>query len=119
MVGEKYYQDTDPIHIKMRERTKGSLENRINVKNVTETNLQWLLDVIADSRSDISNSNGLSIAHVGISDLLLLGAARKNLETIMSRILGVNVYFSLNFRNARGSRFKILRNTTTASLHRL
>lgn len=108
-LGEKYYQDTDPIHIKMRERTKGSLENRINVKNVTETNLQWLLDVIADSRSDISNSNGLSIAHVGISDLLLLGAARKNLETIMSRILGVNVYFSLNFRNARGSRFKILR----------
>lgn len=108
-LGEKYYQDTDPLHIKISERIKDSLENRINVKNVTETNLQWLLDVIADSRADISNSNGLSIVHVRMDDLLLLGAARKNLETIMSRILGINVYFSLNFRNARGSRFRILR----------
>lgn len=108
-LGNKYYENNETMHPSVQHKWNGNLVNEISVKNVTATNLQWLLDVIADSRSDISNKDGLSIAHVGINDLLLLGAARKNLETIMSKILGVNVYFSLNFRNAGGSRFKILR----------
>lgn len=108
-LGDKYFLTEEQLHIKMHESNNEKLDNPITVKNVTGTNLQWLLDVIADSRSDISNTNGLSLAHVEINDLLLLGSARKNLETIMSSILGVDVYFSLNFRNARGSRFRILR----------
>lgn len=108
-LGNKYYETNEIMHLSARPKWDRKLVNEISVKNVTATNLQWLLDVIADSRSDISNDEGLSIAHVEINDLLLLGAARKNLETIMSKILGVNVYFSLNFRNAGGSRFGILR----------
>ena len=108
-LGNKYYETNENMHLGVRQRWSGKLANPITVKNVTGTNLQWLLDVIADSRSDISNTDGLSLAHVGINDLLLLGSARKNLETIMSRILGMNVYFNLNFRNAGGSRFRILR----------
>ena len=109
-MGNKYYENNETMHPSVQHRWDGKLVNEISVKNVTAANLQWLLDVIADSRSDIvERDNNLSAAHVNISDLLLLGAARKNLETIMSEILGVNVYFSLNFRNAGGSRFKILR----------
>ena len=108
-LGNKYYENNETMHPRVQYRWNGKLVNEISVKNVTATNLQWLLDVIADSRSDILNQNGLSIVHVEITDLLLLGAARKNVETIMSEILGVNVYFSLNFRNAGGLRFKILR----------
>lgn len=108
-LGDKYFLTEEQLHIKMHESSNEKLDNPITVKNVTGTNLQWLLDVIADSRSDISNTNGLSLAHVEINELLLLGYARKNLETIMSRILGIDVYFSLNFRNTRGSRFRILR----------
>lgn len=109
-MGSKYYENYETMHPSVQYRWNGKLENDICVKNVTATNLQWLLDVIADSRTDISKSgNGISAAHIDISNLLLLGAARKNIETIMSEILGVNVYFSLNFRNAGGSRFRILR----------
>lgn len=110
-LGDKYYETNDSMHVSICQRWNGMLTNDITVRNVTTTNLQWLLDVIADSRSDIENNGGnsLALAHVNIQHLLLLGAARKNLETIMSYILGTPVYFSLNFRNLGGSRFKILR----------
>ena len=68
------------------------MQNPIVVKNVTATNLQWLMDVIADSRADIEGNIGnLQIAHITVNDLLLLSTARKNLETIMSKILGKEV----------------------------
>ena len=108
-LGDKYYENNETMHPGVHYRWSGRLVNKISVKNVTATNLQWLLDVIADSRADISDKDALSVEHVGIDDLRLLGAARKNLEIIMSGILGVDVYFSLNFRNAGGSRFKIIR----------
>lgn len=108
-LGYKYYHTDDVPHFSISANWSGNLKNEITVKNVTNTNLRWLLDVIADSRADISNENGLSIAHVGIDNLLLLGSARKNIEKIMSSILGEAVYFSLNFRNTGGSRFRILR----------
>ena len=93
-MGNKYYENNETMHPSVQHRWDGKLVNEISVKNVTAANLQWLLDVIADSRSDIvERDNNLSAAHVNISDLLLLGAARKNLETIMSKILGVNVIF--------------------------
>ena len=108
-LGDRYYNTTETVHMAFSQSWFGQLKNDITVKNVTETNLQWLLDVIADSRSDIAINEDISLTHVKLEELHMLGQARKNLEIIMSKILGTNVYFSLNFRNAGGSRFKIIK----------
>ena len=109
-MGEKYYDLNNYMHPTIKERFSGHLDKPISVKNATADNLQWLLDVIADSRTDIRHTgNKLEIEHVLIKDLLLLRQARTNIENVLSKILGEEVYFSLNFRNAGGSRFGIKR----------
>ena len=108
-MGGKYFNFDDNLHPSVQAKWAGELRNPISVKNVTETNLQWLMDVIVDSRPDIEkDAGGLAITHVDVPVLLTMGTARKNLETILSEILGKKVYFSLNFRNRGGSRFKII-----------
>lgn len=110
-LGEKYYKNDEESHFSIKSLNSGILYNEINVKNVTEINLQWLLDVITDSRSDIrKDENSLAIDHnTNVNFTLFLGAARKNIEKIMSDIIGEEIYFGLNYRNAGGSRFRILR----------
>ena len=108
-MGEKYFDFGDTIHPSVQARWNGVLRNPISVKNVTEANLQWLMDVIVDSRPDVELRNGtLCVVNVNPNTLLLLGTARNNLETILSQIIGKDVYFSLNFRNLGASRFKIV-----------
>lgn len=110
-LGDKYYNIEEYIHPSVKERWKGKLTNPILVKNVTAETLQWLLDIIADSRADIKqNGDGtLSIEHVNVQDLILLRQARANIEEILSKIVGEQVYFDLNFRSAAGTRFRIKR----------
>lgn len=47
--------------------------------------------------------------NVSPANIISFGVARKNIEQIMSNIIGEEVYFGLNFRNAHGSRFNIKR----------
>lgn len=110
-LGEKYYKNDKDTHFSIKNLNSDTLYNEINVKNVTEVNLQWLLDVIADSRSDIKNNGDDLVTdhNTNVNSVLLLGLARKNIEKIMSDILGEKIYFGLNYRNAKGSRFRILR----------
>lgn len=71
------------------------------------------MDVIVDSRPDVEGEeDNLRIANVSVSTLLKMRKARQNLETILSQIVGRNVYFSLNFRNRGSSRFKIVEKGT-------
>lgn len=75
--------------------------------------MQWLLDVIVDSRCDIEYiDKKWQIVHANIQALKALGIARKNIETIMSTILGEEIYFGLNYRNSGRSRFNINLRTT-------
>ena len=108
-MGNKYYSLADYEHPSANSRWAGKLKNPILVKDVTTSNLQWLMDVIVDSRGDIQvGANGsLEMKHNFIPDLQLLGTARKNLEKIMGEILGEEVYFGLNYRNYNNSRFNI------------
>lgn len=110
-MGSKYYESNKYEHPTIQNRWAGELINPITVKNVTSSNLQWMLDVIADSRVDIiARADGtVSAERVNLSELTLLRQARSNIETIMSKIIGEDVYFSLNYRSSYGSRFKILR----------
>ena len=109
-MGKSYYDTSmeESQHPSVRNRVDGEIANSIEEKERNTRTLQWLLDVIADSRPDIQFLNeGIEIVHVGTEDLNLLGIARKNVETIMSEILGKEVFFGLNFRSEIGSRFNI------------
>ena len=69
-MGEKYYISSEYEHLSIHEKWSRQLQNPIVVKNVTATNLQWLMDVIADSRADIEGNIGnLQIAHITVNDL--------------------------------------------------
>lgn len=107
-MGKGYYDISESEHPSVREKISGRLDKPILVENVTPRTLQWLLDVIADSRADIEQKgDSLEIVHDSVNNLLALGVARKKLETIMSKILGKEIYFGLNYRNAVNSRFNI------------
>lgn len=107
-MGDKYYNLSDYEHPSVKIKWANRLDTPIGVKNVTPSTLQWLLDVIVDSRCDITKKeNSFNIAHVDIGELLALGIARANVETIMGNILGTEIYFGLNNRSANASRFCI------------
>lgn len=109
-MGDKYLLTSSNEHINLQKKIKGKLDKPINVSNILEVNLQWLLDIIVDSRADIlkKEDGSLHIINVDVNELLLLSKARKNVERIMSEILDKEVYFSLNWRNTLDSRFKII-----------
>ena len=110
-LGNQYYETTDYEHITVKPRFAGKMELPILVNGMTSKTLQWLLDVIVDSRGDIGTDEqgGLRLENVSPANIMSLGVARKNIEQIMSNIIGEEVYFGLNFRNAHGSRFNIKR----------
>ena len=108
-MGNKYYETEAISHVIVHPKFNGHLNNPISVKNVTPTNLQWLLDVIIDSRPDLYiDGSELKLFNVSATDIASLLKARENLELIMSKIIGKNIFFSLNFRNGGQSRFRIL-----------
>lgn len=110
-MGNKYFQAVEYLHPTVKTNFNGLLKNPIEGKIATESNLQWLLDVIADSRADIEGDlNSMRLASTtNARNLLLLKQARNNLEIILSKILGEDVFFQLNYRNSGGSRFRIIR----------
>ena len=86
--------------------------NSIVADNCISDTQQWLLDIIADSRGDIdvAPDGGLSLIHAEnrkIEDILYFASARKNIEALMSSIIGQEIYFDFNYRNAGAARFSI------------
>lgn len=116
-MGKKYYQTVEFLHPTVKENFNGILKNQIIVQDVTSLNLQWILDVITDSRSEVSgdlyNTNNnisfMKLDRTNLQDLFLLKQSRNNLETILSKIIGEEVCFRLNFRNSGGARFSIIK----------
>ena len=107
-MGKRYHIREEYEHPSVKERWSGRLQKPILVRDTTNLTLQWLLDVIADSRCDIAQGeSGLKVAHINVPDLLQQGTARTNVEKIMSEILGKDIYFGLNLRNRSQSRFNI------------
>lgn len=112
-MGEKYFDVDVSLHPSVQANWSGVLKNPITVKNVTETNLQWLMDVIVDSRPDVEGEIGsFKIANIDSDTLIEMRKSRQNLETILSKIVGRDVYFALNFRNYGASRFKVVERVT-------
>lgn len=110
-LGTSYY-DQKRLHPEIHSRYSGQIMNPIMPSSSGQENLQWLLDVIADSRIDI---------YIDEIDGILKGKAREvssityvmrnNIEKVMSEILGEpdGVYFDLNIRQTYQGRFCIKR----------
>lgn len=109
-MGKTYFGNDDECHFTIKENWSGILKNPITAKNVTDKSLQWLLDIIADSRADIEfvDDTNINFVHQNVPELRLLIQSRKNVETILSKILGKDVFFLLNRRDQWSSRFRIL-----------
>ena len=110
-MGNKYYQTEEALHPSIRNKRYDFLQNPIIVRDVTSSNLQWLLDVIVDSRCDISGKYDAKIICTPSPEpnIYEIRKARQNLEIILSKILGEEIYFQLNYRNIGNSRFRIVR----------
>ena len=108
-MGKSYFSNEDGCHLVLKENWSGILKNPITIKNVTGDSLQWLLDIIADSRADIEfvDDTNINLIHQNVPELKLLLQSRKNVETILSKILGKDVFFLLNRRDQWNSRFRI------------
>ena len=108
-MGKSYFNNEDGCHLALKENWSGILKNPITIKNVTGDSLQWLLDIIADSRADIEfvDDTNINFIHQNVPELKLLLQSRKNVETILSKILGKDVFLLLNRRDQWNSRFRI------------
>lgn len=85
------------------------LDNPITASNIAETTVQWLFDIITDSRADLVKKPGnkYEIVYPSTSTLDLLSISRANAESIMSQILGEQVIFRMRNRSSRNRRFSI------------
>ena len=111
-MGEQYYLMQQYEHLNIMNKSNAKLTTPITVKNVTKETLQWLLDVIADSRIDPNNlqvmpNNSLSISQTALQNLEALYITRQHLEEIMGIILEQPIFFDLNYRDTSASRFNI------------
>lgn len=108
-MGNKYYEISQHEHISINELWSGRLRNSISAVAVTAANLQWLLDVIVDSRPDVIINDTNITLDSNVNNLNLLSQARRNIEKIMSSIIGCEIKFALNYRNRGAERFMIVR----------
>ena len=88
-MGLKYYTSDDVDTYSLRPKYAKQLNNPITAVNISELTLQWLFDVITDSRADLEKKNdgtGYSIVFPNTNVLDLLCVSRNNVEKIMSEI---------------------------------
>lgn len=107
-MGKDYFSQKDIGTYSVESRENSTLKNPITAENMPELILQWLFDIITDSRADLmKNKDSYSIAYPSIQDLALLSISRNNAERIMSVILGEEVIFRMANRSTGGRRFQI------------
>ncbi|MBQ9001084.1 MAG: AAA family ATPase [Eggerthellaceae bacterium] len=92
-------------------RQSDTLYNQIVVQCCLDETVNWLLDVIADSRSDFTrdsdDENTYSLVHVNLQTASLSQLTRRSIEMILSVIFGENVYLRLNQRGSGHRRLQI------------
>ena len=116
-MGNKYFVTHDVDTYSLRPKYNRQLNNPITAVNIPELTLQWLFDVITDSRADLEkNGTGYTITYPSINDLTLLSISRSNAEKIMSEILGENVVFRMGNRSSGKRRFSIVRERDQSTL---
>ena len=110
-MGDKYDVPDEQIEYSANTKYTHQLDNSITASNDPKETLQWLFDVITDSRADLEKKDegGYHIVYPNTTVLDLLSISRANAEKLMSTILGEDVIFQMSNRSSRGRRFQICR----------
>lgn len=93
---------------KLRKRNSGELNKPILISNILDKNKSWFLDIIMDSRADITVNNGNYSSESNLDSTFYLRQARENIETILSEIVRKKVKFKINYRNDINGRFSLI-----------
>lgn len=109
-MGEKYFFSDEADNYSLRPMYARQLNNPITAVNLSDLTLQWLFDIITDSRADLEKEkDGYRITSPSTNDLDLLSISRHNAEDIMSAILDEEIIFRMGNRSLGRRRFSILR----------
>lgn len=114
-MGNKYNTSDNISTYSQLPRYKGNLNNPITATNTADLTLQWLFDIITDSRADLGISSGslpelrFNLVYPNQSDILLFSFARQHAEKIMASILNEDVVFRMRNRSFGENRFSIIR----------
>ncbi len=109
-MGDKYFVSDEVDKYSLRPRYARRLNNPITAVNLSYLTLQWLFDIITDSRADLEKyENSYRIISPSTNDLDLLSISRHNAEMIMSAILDKDIIFSMGNRSLGKRRFSILK----------
>ena len=113
-LGGSYFMNLGAEGLSNTRRFQEHLETPIQVENCLAETTRWILDLIADSRVDIEQTNeGTNVivhkTQEEMNNVLLFGVARKHVEEVMSNILGESIYFDLVRRGTGGPRLRIRR----------
>lgn len=103
---------SDGIHLNINEEFIDDYKNPITVNCGEDELLRWLLDIITDSRIDVnlqSTGNVTGYTTNRFEDIEPYSIARKNVQQILTTILGENVKFELRARTFGNDRFVIVR----------
>lgn len=109
----EYDSETEVARFRLNEVFRNQLRNPISVSCGEDDLLQWLLDVIVDSRSEVDFSSYNEPQHSynadNLNDAKTLSIARENVQKILSSILNEDVRFNLQPRIFVNTRFSIVR----------
>lgn len=109
----EYDSETEIARFRLNEVFRNQLRNPISVSCGEDDLLQWLLDIIVDSRAEVDFSSYNEPQHSYNADNLnyakTLSIARENVQKILSSILNEDVRFNLQPRLFVNSRFSIVR----------
>ena len=119
---DTYYNRKNNYRDLAKTNITGELKNDIQADIDYDILLQWIFDVIADSRADLQKNRdkpGYEILYPSTHIIDRLSVARYNLEDIMSAILGKKVTFRMGNRSAAGRRFSIVDTAGNTLMHSL
>lgn len=109
--GYPYYNNI--VRNVAEQKYSGILRNPITATIDSNIMLQWLFDIITDSRADLKrvSEGGYNIVYPSVNVIDLLNISRANVEKLMSEIMGKSVIFRMGNRSSAGRRFVICSST--------
>lgn len=109
-LGDQYVSPLHQDHYSVRTRYSGMLRNNIESTCETKELLQWIFDVLTDSKPDIEREGSkYSISYPETNVLELLRISKSNLESVFTTILGEEVRLRMLNRAQGENRLSIER----------
>lgn len=122
-MGSQYFHSWKVNESAFIEKTySDKMKNPITVENEINSTIQWLISVIIDARADVENIDfanndcKLFVPQTSRYSLIRSITIKKNVERIMSEILGVEIRFDLLDRSFKNARFNIINTKTNQAV---